>query len=233
MPRRARLVVPGAAHHITQRGNNRQDVFDTAADRRIFLDLLAKYAQMHSVSILGYCLMTNHYHLVLVPKAEDSLARSIGRLEADFARYVNVRRGAAGHLWQARYFSVPMGLPHRARALAYMERNPVRAGLVSRAEDYAWSSAAARLGVSQAPPWLDLSDWQREWTANEWRVMLRDTWREEEFRAELLEATLGGHPLGADFRARLESQLGRRLGPGKVGRPPKRSLAAMSTTEIG
>lgn len=222
MPRRARLVVPGAAHHITQRGNNRQCVFDSEGDRRVFLGLLAKYTEQHEVPVLGYCLMKNHYHLVLAPKDEVSLARAIGRLESDYSRYFNVRRGGSGHLWQARFFSLPMGPPHWAKALAYMERNPVRAGLVARAEEYIWSSAAARLGCCEAPSWLDLSNWRREWTADEWRVMLRDTWREEESRVELRAATLGGHPLGADFTAQLEERLGMRLRPGKAGRPPKR-----------
>ncbi|MFN0171594.1 MAG: transposase [Bryobacteraceae bacterium] len=179
MPRRSRLVVPEVAHHVTQRGNNRQVVFDSDFDRQLFLDLLADYAQRHRLSILGFCLMSNHFHLVAVPEREDSLARTIGRLEADCARYLNVRRRTAGHLWQARFFSVPMEPRYGATALAYVERNPVRAGMVDVAEEYRWSSAAARLGLTQPPKWLELDDWKQEWSAGEWRQLLRDPRQED------------------------------------------------------
>src|SRR5215467_9003317 len=129
MPRSKRIVVPGLPHHITQRGNGRADVYDSDSDRTVFLDLLASYSRQYRLTVWGYCLMSNHFHLIAVPSHEDSIAKVIGRLEADYARYLNVRRGASGHLWQARYHSVPMDLPYCWRALAYVERNPVRAGM--------------------------------------------------------------------------------------------------------
>src|SRR5258708_35824078 len=105
MPRRPRIVIPGLAHHITQRGNNQRDVFDTDFDREIFLKMLGKYAASSGVAIWGYCLMANHYHLIAVPETEDALARAMRRLESDYARYLNVRRQANGDLWQARFQS--------------------------------------------------------------------------------------------------------------------------------
>jgi putative transposase len=196
MPRRPRIVVPGLAHHITQRGNNQQTVFDSDADRNLFLDMLGGYAVKHGLTIWGYCLMSNHFHLIAVPQAEDTLARIICRLEADYARYLNLRRATSGHLWQSRYHSTPMDDRYRWTALAYVERNPVRAGMVNRVGDYPWSSAAARLGNAQAPDWLDLSEWRRHWTLQDWSLMLSTPEREQDAAKEIRDATLGGHPLG-------------------------------------
>jgi len=221
MPRTKRIVVPGLPHHITQRGNGRANVFDSDDDRVVFLDLLAAYSLQYRLTIWGYCLMSNHFHLIAVPSHEDAAAKALGRLEADYARYVNVRRRTSGHLWQARYHSVPMDSNYCWRALAYVERNPVRAGMTSAAANYPWSSAQARLGMTPTPAWLDLNPWAQEWTPNEWLKRLGDDNCDEVTRVELQEATLGGHPLGAALSERLERELGRRLHRGKMGRPPK------------
>lgn len=211
MPRRARIVVPGLAHHITQRGNNQQQVFDTDFDRKLFLDLLKTAAAKDGLTIWGYCLMSNHFHVIAVPQAEHSLARAIQRLEADYARYLNLRRATNGHLWQARYHSNPMDDHYRWTALAYVERNPVRGGITNSAVSYPWSSAAARLGQATAPEWLDLSEWRRHWTPEDWILLLSNAEREQAFARELREATLGGHPLGAELTQSLEKKLGIRL----------------------
>jgi putative transposase len=224
MPRSKRIVVPGLPHHITQRGNGRAVVFDSDDDRIVFLDLLAGYSRQHRLTLWGYCLMSNHFHLIAVPSNEDVTAKVLGRLEADYARYVNIRRRTSGHLWQACYHSVPMDLPYCWRALAYVERNPVRAGMVAAASDYPWSSAASRLGLTRAPAWLDLEPWTRQWNREEWLQMLGDDSCEEIMRVELQEATLSGCPLGARLVERLEKELGRRLRRGKTGRPRKQEV---------
>ena len=99
MPRSKRIVVPGLPHHITQRGNGCASVFDSDDDRVVFLDLLAAYSRQYQLTVWGYCLMSNHFHLIAVPFQEDAPAKVLGRLEADYARYLNVRRGTSGHLW--------------------------------------------------------------------------------------------------------------------------------------
>jgi putative transposase len=208
-------------HHITQRGNGRAKVFDCDQDRTVFLDLLAHYSQQYGLALWGYCLMSNHFHLIAVPAHESVTAKVLGRLEADYARFLNVRRRTSGHLWQARYHSVAMEAPHRWRALAYVERNPVRAGMTSTAVDYLWSSAGARMGETLLPAWLDLSQWGQHWSRPEWLEMLADGSGDEITRVELQEATLSGHPLGHALVERLEKELGRRLRRGKAGRPPK------------
>jgi putative transposase len=208
-------------HHITQRGNGRANVFDCDQDRAVFLDLLAGYSLQYGLSLWGYCLMSNHFHLVAVPSQEDAAAKVLGRLESDYARFLNVRRRTSGHLWQARYHSVAMEPAHCWRALAYIERNPVRAGMTSAAAYYPWSSAAARVGFVVVPAWLDLDPWSQHWTTTEWLCMLADGSEDEITRVELQGATFSGRPLGEALVARLEKELNRRLRRGKAGRPPK------------
>jgi len=199
MPRGKRIIVPGLPHHITQRGNGRAKVFDCEQDRATFLELLATYSLQYGLSLWGYCLMSNHFHLVAVPADEGAAAKVMGRLEADYARFLNVRRQTSGHLWQARYHSVAMDPPHCWRALAYVERNPVRAGLSRAAADYPWSSAAARVGGAVVPAWLDLDPWRQHWSTAEWLCMLSDGGEDEITRVELQEGTLSGRPLGESF----------------------------------
>ena len=129
MPRRARIIVPGVAHHVTQRGNNRQQVFCSDEDRRLYLDLLTRYARRYGTQIAGYCLMTNHVHLVVVPEHKNSLARTFGQTHAEYALALNVSAKRSGHLWQNRFFSCPLDAAHWENALRYVELNPVRAGL--------------------------------------------------------------------------------------------------------
>ncbi|MBI2685202.1 MAG: transposase [Acidobacteria bacterium] len=147
MPRIARIVVPGIPHHITQRGNNRRQVFFTDRDYSLYFRLLREYAQRFELSIWGYCLMPNHIHLIAVPHLPDSLSRTLGRTHADFARIANIQNDTTGHFWQARYYSCPMDDSHTWSALAYVERNPIRAGLTTTAASYIWSSAKAHLGA--------------------------------------------------------------------------------------
>src|SRR3989304_6265032 len=139
MPRVARIVVPGMPHHITQRGNNRQAVFFVDDDRRMYLALLKAQAEIHGGGVLGYCLMTNHVHLIGVPQREESLAKAVGRTHFLYSQYINRFHKRSGHLWQNRFFSCALDEVHLLRALAYVERNPVRAKLVRLAWQYEWS----------------------------------------------------------------------------------------------
>ena len=174
MPRCPRVIIPGLPHHFTQRGNARQQVFDTDRDRHLFLRLLAQYATKYELEILGYCLMPNHYHLIAIPHHPNSAALALGRLHADYARIININRDACGHLWQSRYHSVTLDPTYTWRALAYVERNPVRANIVPTAQQFPWSSAPARLGITKAPQWLSLQPWSRRWSDNDWHTLLKD-----------------------------------------------------------
>ena len=129
MPRMARVVIPGCPHHLTQRGNRREDVFFTAADRQRYLELLAEYAEKHGLAVQAYCLMTNHVHLVVVPRAEASLGAALKPVHMRYAQHVNWTQHIGGRLWQGRFFSCPLDEEHLWAAVRYVECNPVRAGM--------------------------------------------------------------------------------------------------------
>ena len=117
MPRQRRAVLPGRPHHITQRGNNRRDVFFEDTDRELYLSLLREYAAKYRVEILGYCLMTNHVQLIAVPADATGPAKAIGRVHNDYARWLPIRRRESGHLWQNRFFSFLWRMPLPGRRL--------------------------------------------------------------------------------------------------------------------
>lgn len=219
MPRVARIVVPGTPHHITQRGNNRQDVFFTEDDRRFYLRTLTTRCRRYSVRVLAYCLMTNHVHLVVVPEDAEGLARALGTTHHRYARYINEYHGRSGHLWQNRFFSAPMDNQYTVAAIKYVERNPVRAGFVRHPWEYRWSSAATHCGCPTTDELIDRDAWQFPFTPAEWMPMVA-TREDADAVGRLRTASLRGRPLGSDrFIARLEAVLGRRLRPNRVGRP--------------
>jgi REP element-mobilizing transposase RayT len=129
MPRAARIVIAGVAHHITQRGNNRQDVFFVEDDRRVYLDLLHAQCQRYGFSVTGYCLMTNHVHIIGIPQTEDALAKAIGRTHFFYTQYINKMYNRSGHLWQNRFYSCPMDDAHALQAMCYVELNPLLASM--------------------------------------------------------------------------------------------------------
>jgi putative transposase len=220
MPRSARLVIPGLAHHVTQRGNNHQDVFFVNGDRRIYFALLKDRCDEAGVRVLGYCLMTNHVHLIVVPPDEESLATAVGRTHWLYTQYVNRVHGRSGHLWQNRFFSCALDKPHLWTALRYIERNPLRAGTTRAAWNYPWSSAAAHVGARPDPSGvLDLTWWRKEWPPRRWRTQLAQPLEDDEIGA-IQRHLHAGRPLATDrFLARLEAKLNRRLRPLPVGRP--------------
>jgi putative transposase len=221
MPRFARAIAVGCAHHITQRGNNRQDVFFVEQDRQMYLRLLAEEAGRHRLEVLGYCLMTNHVHIVAVPHAEDALAKGIGRTHFRYSQYINRFHRRSGHLWQGRFYSCALDERHLWLALKYIELNPVRAHLCRRAWRYDWSSAAAHTGESAPVEVLDLHWWHQQFSAEAWRKELAGGLTEEEV-ARMRVRTQTGRPLGSDaFLSKLETLLGRRVRALPVGRPKK------------
>ncbi len=229
MPRLARVVIPGCPHHVTQRGHRREDVFFTPADREHYLDLLHQYALAHGLAIQAYCLMANHGHLVAVPRTAASLGGEMKPLHMRCAQHVNRRQHEGGRLWQGRFFSCPLDAEHLWAAVRYVERNPVRAGLVDRAEAYRWSSAAAHCGLREEAVLSDPCELAVRLGAERWSQWLREPWEQEAVMVQRLRAcTSSGRPAGGEgFVSRLESLVGRRLRPGPVGRParavPKRT----------
>lgn len=219
MPRIARIVLPGYPHHITQRGNNRQDTFFTDDDRRAYLAILRSQAKRYGLTLLGYCLMTNHVHLVVIPQGPDSLNKAIGRTHWIYSQAINRWHGRSGHLWQSRFYSCALDDAHLIAAMAYLERNPVRAGLARVAWKYPWSSAEAHLNLKDPQGLISLDRWRVVSAHLNWRQVLE---RKEEAAeiSRLRIHTRRGRPLAGDrFLSKLETALGRRLRPLPRGRP--------------
>lgn len=222
MPRIARIVVPGVAHHLTQRGNRREQVFHDEGDYRRMLELLGQYAPLHGLAVMAYCMMPNHLHLVAVPQRQDSLGATLKPVFLRYAQHANWRQKQSGRLWQGRFFSCPLDEAHTRAAVRYVERNPVRARLVRRPERYPWSSAAAHCGLKVDPLLAALpTDWlvlPRDWSA--W---LAEEPQDREIQT-LRGSTRTGRPAGSDaFIGRLERLVGRVLRPQKGGRPRMKS----------
>ena len=214
--------MPHAPHHITQRGNRSQPVFFSEDDYRAYLTLMAEWCGKHALRVWAYCLMPNHVNLILVPPSEDALCRGVGEMHRRYSRRVNFREGWRGHLWQGRFASFVMDEPYLIAAARYVERNPVRAKLVARAEDWPFSSAAAHVG-RRADPLVE-GGWLDELTAG-WVC----TWKQ--YLADADDPSLGkrlhrhertGQPLGErTFLKRIGDLLGRDLIPKKPGPKPK------------
>ena len=159
--------------------------------------ILAKLKFEAEVWLWAWCLMTNHVHLVLLPESEESLSVLLRRVHGRYAQYYNARWGRSGHLWQNRFFSCILGSGHLWSALAYVERNAVRAGMVEAAEDYPWSSAAAHASGIDPTGLLDMAWWQNEGPKN-WSATLNE--EQADGVQELRKCTYAGRPFGSpDF----------------------------------
>jgi putative transposase len=229
MPRLSRVVLPDVAHHVTQRGNRRLPVFFSDADRSLYCELLREGLTRADVACLAWCLMDNHVHLILVPRATDGLRAALGEAHRRYTRHINFREGWRGHLFQARFASYPMASGHLLAAIRYVENNPVAAGLVTRAEDWRWSSAQSHVAGRRLAGDV-LTDLSRsELAISNWRAMLRHGWEAGELDAsgvavaDAIEARLRtGRPLAAaDWIARVEAETGRLLAPRKPGPKPR------------
>ena len=197
MPRKNRFAPPGYWLHITQRGNDRQRVFLSDADRQYFLDLLAARSQERGVRVAAYTLMSNHFHLVAIGDQTDAISLFMMDLSGLYATYRNAVHRHTGHLWQSRFYSAVLDSDHWATALRYVELNPVRARMVGRAEDHVWSSARSHLGLAPTPGWLDTEQFHRHWpTPDDWRNSLGTLTSRE--AAALRIATRHETALGSD-----------------------------------
>src|SRR5579872_4231786 len=125
MARLARILSTDTPFHVTQRGNRRQVVFEDDTDRIVYLDLLRGNCLRHGLSVLGYCLMSNHVHLIAFPHRPAALPLAMKNTHGRYAAYCNARYASSGHLWQGRYYSCPLDTPHLWAALRYTELNPV------------------------------------------------------------------------------------------------------------
>jgi putative transposase len=218
MSRLARVVVPGYPHHITQRGNRRQQTFFCDEDYQAYIALMSEWCSKMCVAIWFYCLMPNHVHLIAVPESEDGLRRAIGEAHRRYTRRINFREGWRGHLWQGRFSSFVMDNKYLMTAVRYVSMNPVKSGLVKRPEQYHWSSTAAYL-YGKKDPLVNVSGLNER--VDNWAQFFSqpvDSMVAEKMRKH--EQT--GRPLGSEnFVMKLEKILDRMLMPKKAGRKPK------------
>jgi putative transposase len=221
MARLARIVIPEVPHHVTQRGNRRLPIFFSDDDRILYRTLIAEACAAHGTRCLAWCLMDNHVHLILVPKTEGGLRATLGEAHRRYARAINFREGWRGYLFQGRFASYPMDDAHLLGEVRYVERNPVAAKMVARAEDWRWSSARAHItGVKDGL--TDIAALTRH--VRNWRAMLAEglaAGDAPEVDAAIEAAMRTGRPLGdRDWVTALEDATGRVLAPKRRG--PKR-----------
>jgi putative transposase len=214
----ARVVVPGLPHHVTQRGNRREPVFFGARDYQLYRQLIAAAARRAGAEIWAYCLMPNHVHLIATPTDHDGLRATFAEAHRRYTGAINARFQWTGHPFQGRFGAVVMDEPHLLAATRYIALNPVAAGLVSRAEDWPWSSARAHLAgeddelATVAPLRALIPDFAALLTAP----------ADPTTTARIERAPTIGRPLHApEWITALERQLGRRLTPGKPGPKPR------------
>ena len=214
MSRIARLVIPHLPHHITQRGNGRQQVFFDDADYITFRDMLAASCKAAKVSCWAYALMPNHIHAILVPKNEDGLRSALAPVHRRYAGMMNARQEKTGHFWQGRYGAAVMDESHLIAAFHYIIRNPVEAGLADTPAKYKWSSAAAYLkgvddGLTDTGPMFqrlpDIKSFLMKEALNLDELIVRD------------DETIGRPRGDAKFIRSLERKTGRDLMPEKRG----------------
>jgi len=155
MPRPLRPIDAGLVYHVINRGNNRQKVFRKRADFAAFLDALAELKERKPFELYGYCLLNNHFHLLLKPTGDASISRIMQSLLVSHTQRYHRHYQSGGHVWQGRFKSpIIQADEHLLTVLRYIEANPLRARIVRRAEDYPWSSYRAH-GMGEADPLLD------------------------------------------------------------------------------
>lgn len=187
----------------------------------VYLDYLYNACQRHGVLIWAYCLMRNHVHFIAVPSEVDSLARCFSEAHVRYTRRINFREGWKGHLWQARFGSSVLDENHLIAAVRYVERNPVRAGIVRDAWEYPWSSAAYHIGKVRQDRIIESDDMLRK-VIGDWKTYLLNE-DQKDYLQSFRRESLVNRPLGDKaFVSGLEKQFRLRLARGKVGRPIKR-----------
>lgn len=222
MTRLARVVATGLPHHVTQRGNNLEKVFLTDADREFYLSLLKDRANRHELTVIAYCLMPTHVHLLVIPKKQDSLSKTIGTVNYFYSQYFNSTHGRKGHLWQSRFESCALENAYLRDAILCVEQSPMRDGTVALPWEYRWSSAKARVDDKDENKLLDLT-WSRcVFPLSGWREVLLSK-IDQDIVIKISHHTGTGRPLGGDlFIRELESQLGRRIRLLPSGRPKRK-----------
>ena len=222
MPRKRRFILPNIPHHTIQRGNNRQSIFFEKEDYDYFLGRLKQLSRENGVEIGSYCLMTNHIHLLTYPATEAGMIKCMKMVCQHYTQYVNKKYKRTGKLWENRY-KIHWVDPEREWVLArYIEKNPLRAGLVRQAEEYPYSSARRNLLGSRN------GLIRREIVTERNRAGYREFFHEDDFKEQALTEEINlrveqGKAFGGEnFISRLGELLGISVDYRKRGRPKKK-----------
>lgn len=228
MARLPRLTVPGYPHHLIQRGNNRQPVFVDDRDRETLLGLLGEYAVSNKVAIHAWVLMDNHFHLLATPATDRGLPLMMQAVGRRYVQLFNKRHARTGTLWEGRYRSTLVQTDRYLLAcMAYLDLNPVRAGMVQKPAEHRWSSHRHYIGqvqdrlVTPHPlAWgLGNTPFAREAA---YADLVQQGIALDQQKA-LTDSALKGWALGdRDFVAELEGRTDRRMSRGRAGRPISR-----------
>ncbi len=225
MARQPRLSLAGYPHHIIQRGNNRQVIFMDIADREFFLELLAVHSKQFGVAIHSYVLMDNHVHLLATPDVAEALPGMMQAVGRRYVRYFNDRHHRTGTLWDGRYKStLVQSESYLLTCMAYLDLNPVRAGMVAQASDYPWSSFGHYTGRRQdkliTPHPLAWELGNTPFAREAAYAALVQGGLAHHQQSAITDSALYGWALGdAEFVAHLQKKTPRRLVKGRAGRP--------------
>lgn len=218
MPKIRRAVAVGFPHHIVHRGNNRGRIFFDRQDRAEYLHLLKKYSRKWKSTILAYCLMTNHVHLLARPKTTESLSKMMQGVALCYTQYINRKYRRTGRLWENRYHSSIIDEErHLWAVVRYIEQNPWRARMVNREQDYPYSSAKAHLEGKEDDLLGEelFSEWQRK----EYALLLKEAVPKGETK-RITRAVRTETPFGSrTFTKRMELWLGHNFEKKLPGKP--------------
>ena len=219
MPRTARASRGGVCYHVLNRGNRRQRVFLDEEDYETFLVLMERAHERLPMRVLSFCLMPNHFHMALWPRRDDDLGRWMHWLMTSQVRRHNGRHRTSGHLWQGRFKAFPVqNDDHLVTVQRYIERNPLRAGLVERARDWSWSSLQWWRSA-KCPPFLYPTETV---TRPDWRRLVAKPQTEKELEA-LRRSVNRGTPFGnSSWTRRTAKRLDLQPTLRPVGRPRKK-----------
>ena len=225
MARQPRLSLAGYPHHIIQRGNNRQLIFMDVADRQLFLDLLEEHSRQFGVAIHSYVLMDNHVHVLATPSTAEALPGMMQAVGRRYVRYFNDRYHRTGTLWDGRYKStLVQSESYLLICMAYVDLNPVRAGMVAQPADYAWSSHGHYTGqrtdklITPHPLAWELGN--TPFAREAAYASLVQGGLAQRAQTAITDSVLYGWALGdAEFVANLQKKTRRRLVKGQAGRP--------------
>ncbi len=223
MPRTARASVGGVCYHVLNRGNRRDRVFHTSADYDTFIDLIDGAQRRLPLQLLAYCVMPNHFHLVARPQADGDLSRWMQWLLTTHVRRHHRAYQTDGRIWQGRFKAFPIQHDtHLLTVIRYVERNPLRANLVTNAIDWAWSS----LGLSAEARRAALEDIAPEAVDERWIQTVNAPQTQSELEA-IRTCSARNRPFGdPDWQQKTAARLGLQSSLRRCGRPYKKASAS-------